>query len=111
MKLKYMKDGYGLCTEIDVDYMNETVKIKNYVDHPLDRAFGINENPTFKDYEAFLEDRCMPRTRQRLDLELKMLGLNCGYNPFVIAKHFNGRTAGDSHYIIFEEEGEFGKTN
>ena len=109
MRLKFMKDGYGLCTEIEVDYINQIVKIKNYTDHPLDRAFGINENPTVKDYEAFLEERCMPKTRYRLKLELQMLRLTCGYNPLVIAKHFNGRTAGDDHYIIFEEEGEFEK--
>lgn len=108
MRLKFMKDGYGLCTELDIDYIHQTVKIKNHVDHPIDRAFGMNENPKFEDYEAFLEDRCMPKTRHHLNLELQMLGLNCGYNPLLIIKHFDGRTAGDDHYIIFEEE-TFGK--
>lgn len=105
MKINYMRDKDQLCTEIFVDYPNQKVSIVNHTDEILDRAFGVNENPSMEDFEAFLEDRCVPKTRDKLDITLKLHGLNCGYNPLVIAKELNGRVAGDDHYLVFEDEG------
>lgn len=107
MKIDYMKDGKGLCTEIDADYKTRTVKIKNHTNSIMDRAFGVVEHPTFDDFEYFLEDRCFPRTRDKMKLTLKIYGITSGYNPLVIAKKMNGRVDGDDHYLIFKDEGEF----
>ena len=105
MKINYMRDPDRLCTEIFVDYPNNAVKIINHTDVILDRAFGVNENPTIEDFEYFIEDRCFPRTRDHLDITLKLHGIDSGYNPLVIAKKLNGRVAGDDHYLVFEDEG------
>lgn len=107
MKINYMKDNKGLCTEIDADYKTRTVKIINHTDSIMDRAFGVVENPTFEDFEYFLEDRCFPRTRDKMKLTLKMYGINSGYDPLIIAKKLNGRVEGDDHYLIFLDKGGF----
>ena len=52
-----------VCTEIYVDFEHKKIRIVNRTDDIMKRAFGVNENPTWEDFEAFLEDRCFPRTR------------------------------------------------
>lgn len=34
-------------------------------------GLGVNQNPTWTDFENFLGNRCFPRDRQNLKLELK----------------------------------------
>ena len=50
MVLLYKK-GDIPCTKITVDYKTDTVEIENYTEDLLDRAFGIIEHPTMKDFE------------------------------------------------------------
>ena len=97
----YNKDS--LSTRIFVDYPNNSVKIENFTDDIIDRAFGVNEHPTIQDFEDFLEDRCFPRTRDGLKLELQRLGLQC-YDPYQICKATDGRMAEDQMWIKFVEE-------
>ena len=102
MILHYM-DPDGLCTIIDADYKARTVKIENKTDFLLHRAFGINENPTWEDYEAFLRDRCFPETRDKMKLILKTLGLDF-YDHLEIIRKTQGRMAEDSQWIEFVKE-------
>ena len=103
MKIDYYKDGGKLCTEIDVDFLNEKVSIKNHTSEILDRAFGVNEEPDMEDFNEFIKDRCFPETRDHLDWTLKLHGIESGYDPLIIAQTLNGRVAGDDHYLIFHE--------
>lgn len=89
-----------ICTEIYVDFIHEKVKIYNRTDNIIRRAFGVNENPTWKDFEDFLEDRCFPRTRGLKEYLLKEIDID-NYDPFYIAKYNKGRTAEDNQYINF----------
>ena len=59
-----------ICTLIDVDDAKQLVRIKNYTDKLMFRAFGVNENPDYNDYKEFLESRCFPRTRDKMKLSL-----------------------------------------
>ena len=102
MVLEYMKDD-KLSTRIYADYKTRTVKIENYTDDMVDRAFGVNENPTFKDYEEFLEERCFPRTRDKMKLILQDMGLDY-YDPLLIIRKTQGRMAEDSMWIRIKEE-------
>ena len=102
MILHYM-DPDGLCTVINVDYKAHTVKIENKTDFLLHRAFGVNENPTWEDYEAFLRNRCFPETRDKMKLILKKLDLDF-YDPLEIIRKTQGRMAEDSQWIEFVEE-------
>ena len=101
MILHYMDPG-GLCTILNVDYKARTVKIENKTDLLLHRAFGINENPTWEDYEAFLRDRCFPATRDKMKLVLKQLGLDF-YDPLEIIRKTQGRMAEDTQWIEIVE--------
>lgn len=102
MILHFM-DRNGLCTEIDANFQTETVRIKNYTDDNLHRAFGVNENPTWADFEFFLEDRCFPRTRDKLKLVLKDVGVD-HYDPLTIIRKTQGRMAEDTQWIEIVSE-------
>ena len=70
-----------ICTLIDVDDAKQLVRIKNYTDKLMFRAFGVNEDPDYNDYKEFLESRCFPRTRDKMKLVLEDIGLPF-YNGF-----------------------------
>ena len=100
LRLKYMyKDT--LCTIIDVDNNNQKIRIKNYAENIMFRAFGRNDNPKYRDYEEFLEDRCFPRTRDKMKLVLRDMNLPF-YDPFLIIEKTNGRMAEDDFWIEIE---------
>ena len=100
MRIWYMYH-HMVCTIIDVDELNREIAITNYVDNPLYRAFGVNPAPDYEDYEAFLESRCFPRTRDKLKLELKKLDLPF-YDPLMIIEKTEGRVAEDDFWLKVE---------
>ncbi|MBO5541977.1 MAG: hypothetical protein J5936_00910, partial [Acholeplasmatales bacterium] len=75
--------------------------IKNYTNNLLYRAFGVNENPTYKDFEEFLKSRCFPETRDKLKLVLNNLNIPF-YDPFLIIEKTEGRMAEDDFWIKIE---------
>jgi putative transcriptional regulator len=100
MRLYYMQYD-EICTTIDIDERHRFVKIKNYVTDCMKKAFGNNENPTFEDYEEFLESRCFPRTGDKMKIRLKELNLPF-YDPLMIIEKTNGRVAEDNFWIKIE---------
>lgn len=101
LRMFYMHNQ-EICTLIDVDDINQKVIIKNYKKNIMYKAFGINENPTYKDYQEFLKERCFPETRDKLKLILEDLNLPF-YDPFLIIKKTEGRMAEDNFWIRIEE--------
>ncbi len=95
----YYKDF--LCTLIDVEDRTMRVQIKNYTKYVQYRAFGNNTEPTYEDYQAFLESRCFPRSRDKVKLELAHLGLPF-YDPLMIVEKTEGRMAEDDFRLIVE---------
>ena len=91
-----------VCTIIDVDDLEQKVDIYNYVINPIFRAFGVNTEPTYEDYLAFLESRCFPRSRDKIKLELKSLGVPF-YDPFMIIEKTQGRMAEDDQWMEVQE--------
>lgn len=89
-----------VCTEIYVDYMHKKIKIVNRTNDIMKRAFGINDSPTWDDYEEFLENRCFPKTRAMCKTILNRIGID-SYDPIQIAEKTNGRTAEDNQYLKF----------
>ncbi|MBO6065230.1 MAG: helix-turn-helix domain-containing protein [Lachnospiraceae bacterium] len=100
LRLWYYFDSM-VCSVIDADEVSREVKVYNYTDKPLYQAFGVNTEPTFEEYEAFLEERCFPKTRDKMKLELKRLGLPF-YDPILIIEKTEGRMAGDRFWIRIE---------
>ena len=90
-----------VCTVIDVDEPRRTVTIHNYIDDPLYRAFGRNTEPSYEEYEEFLESRCFPRSRDKMKLQLRELDLPF-YDPLMIIEKTEGRMAGDDFWLRVE---------
>ena len=100
LRLYYMYEDM-VCTIIDIDEANREVEIHNYTDNLQYRAFGVNTEPTFKDYEEFIEARCFPKTRDKIKLELERLGIPF-YDPVLIIEKTEGRMAEDKFWIRLE---------
>lgn len=100
IRLEYMHEN-AVCTIIDVDEIRQLVHIKNYTDNLMFRAFGKNDNPTYGEYQEFLESRCFPRSRDKMKLILQDLDLPF-YDPFMIIEKTEGRMAEDSFWIRIE---------
>ncbi len=90
-----------LCSIIDVNDMTRQVILYNYTDNLLFRAFGKKEHPSYEDYEAFLESRCFPRTRDKMKLMLKEYDLPF-YDPFLIVEKTGGRMEEDDFHLEIE---------
>lgn len=100
LRLKYMYHS-ELCTIIDVDERGRRIAVTNFTNHPILRAFGRAEMPTYEDYEAFLESRCFPRTRDKMKLVLQDLDLPF-YDPLMIIEKTKGKMAEDDFWIEIE---------
>ena len=85
-------------TIIDACALTRKVKIVNLTEDLLSRAFGVREKPGWEEYEQFLEDRCMPRTRFGIREELRDMGID-SYDPFLILRETAGRVYGDHQYL------------
>ena len=92
------------CTAIDVNFLQNQIKIRNYTKDILHRAFGIKEDPTWEDFYEFLQDRCFPKTRGNLKTVLAGLGLQ-GYDPLQIVEKTEGRTEEDDLWLKFQYYG------
>ena len=97
LRLLYMRNG-EICTVIDADEMHRKVKIKNYTDTILNRAFGTVTEPDYDQFEEFLKERVFPETRDKMKLMLEHLGLPF-YDPLLIIEKTGGRMADDDFYI------------
>lgn len=97
LRMNYM-NRQDLCTVIDVDFKHERIKIENHTTKIPLRAFGVVENPSWEDFQIFLEDRCLPRTRFGLKEILRDIGVPF-YDPLLIIEKTQGRMAGDNQWI------------
>ena len=100
LRLWYMY-GSNVCTLIDVNEQEQKVKVKNYTDKIMFRAFGVVEAPNYNQYQEFLESRCFPESRDKMKLILKDLGLPF-YDPIMIIEKTEGRMAEDDFWIRIE---------
>ena len=97
MRMQFMHEN-ELCTTIDVDFMNKKIYIKNHTDDMIHRAFGVVKNPTWEEFEGFLERRCFPKTRANLKNVLRDVGVS-SYDPLQIIEKTQGRMAEDRQWI------------
>ena len=89
------------CTVIDVDFLNQRIRIQNRTDDLLHRAFGVIEEPTWADFEQFLLDRCFPRTRGNTADILTAMGLQ-SFDPLQIMEKTKGHMAEDHLWVRFQ---------
>lgn len=97
MRMEYLYRNQ-VCTIIDVDFFHKKIYICNKTRDILHRAFGVIEEPTWDDFEHFLESRCFPPTRAHVREILEDLGLD-SYDPIQIIEKTEGRMAEDKQWI------------
>ncbi len=100
LRLWYMHEQ-TVCTVIDVDELARAVHIVNYMEHPMFRAFGVEEHPDYEQYKEFLESRCFPRSRDKMKLMLRQLDIPF-YDPYLIIEKTEGRMEEDHFWIRIE---------
>lgn len=100
IRMWYMHNQ-DVCTLIDVNEQERKVKVKNYTDKIMFRAFGVVETPDYDQYLEFLESRCFPSSRDKMKLILKDLDLPF-YDPMMIIEKTEGRMAEDDFWIRIE---------
>ena len=97
MRMIYMFKQHP-CTVIDIDFLKRKIYIQNKTDDMIHRAFGVVENPSWDDFEFFLEDRCFPRERGNCKSILRSMGLT-DFDPLQIIEKTQGRMAEDKQWI------------
>lgn len=100
MKLEFY-DREILCTKVVVDFTDKTLSAENTTEHIVKTAFGKNEAPTWEDFQSFLEERCVPRSRSGVREYLETIGVET-YDPLEIIKKTSGRMAEDDQWIKLE---------
>ena len=98
LKTFLYRDGHEVCTRIFADYTDKTICAENYTENLVKTAFGKNTMPTWDDFMAFLEERCVPRERAGIREYLEALGLD-EYDPLEIVMRTQGRMAEDDQWI------------
>ena len=88
---------------VEADYEAKTVSALNFTDDPVERPFGVRENPTIADLNSFFKNRCFPEERYNRKAILKALEVDC-YDPFLIVQKTHGRQLDDYMWIKFEGE-------
>ncbi len=90
-----------LCSQIAADYSDRTLCVENHSSDVLRTAFGNNPLPHWKDYETFLESRCIPRARAGLQEYLEAISVDA-YDPLEIVQKTGGRMAEDQQWLKIE---------
>lgn len=91
-------NGNELCTSIYADFTNKSIRVENENKPNILLAFGKNDLPTWDDFENFLAERCVPKSRDGLKYYMDELGVS-EYSPFEIIKKTNGRVAEDNQWL------------
>ena len=91
-----------LCARIAADETGETLHVENLATDYLKLPFGNNPNPSWADYQHFLENRCIPKTRAGLQEYLETIGLD-SYEPLEIIRKTQGRMVEDDLWLTVEE--------
>ena len=91
-----------LCARIAADETEKTVCVENLAADYLKLPFGNNQAPSWADYQHFLEDRCIPKNRARLQEYLETIGVD-SYEPLEIIRKTHGRMAEDDLWLTVEE--------
>jgi len=95
-------DGDILCSSIHADFTDETLTSQNHINDPVKTAFGNNPLPSWEDFQAFLEERCIPRGRAGLREYLETVGVDV-YDPMEIIGKTAGRMAEDGQWLSVEK--------
>ena len=97
VKYEYF-DKDVLCSTIICDFTDKVLRVQNHTDYLLKTAFGIYDKPKWNDFLEFLEERCVPKTRENIGIILDKLDLQ-EYDPVAIINKTQGRMAEDLQWL------------
>lgn len=101
VRILRLYDGDVLCSTIYADFTERSIMAENQAVPSIKTAFGNNPIPSWKDFQWFLEERCIPRQRAGLREYLETLGLE-EYDPLAIIEKTGGRMAEDQQWLSME---------
>lgn len=101
VRILRLYDRDTLCSTIYADFTERAVTVEDQPVPLIKTAFGNNSFPSWEDFQAFLEDRCIPRRRAGLREYLETLGLE-EYDPLSIIQRTQGRMAEDQQWVTVE---------
>lgn len=87
-----------LHSTIICDFTNKTLCVKNHTDNILKTAFGVSEKPSWDDFLEFIKERCVPESRENIEVILKELQLT-QYDALTIVEKTQGRMAEDDQWL------------
>lgn len=87
--------------DIWYDFETETVEFKNY--ETVYSPCFTSEHPKWREFEMFIESRCVTRYRRNIDELLELLGLTL-YDPWAIVKRTRGKVLRDKRWLKFGDE-------
>lgn len=96
----YFKDT--LCTHCEVDFANQIINVKNYINDPLYQAFGL-QTVTMDSIDEFFRERCFPETRVDCLSLCNYLGLD-SFDAEEICRKTHGKCISDFFWIKFDNE-------
>ena len=97
VKYEYF-DKDCLCSTIICDFTDKMLRAENHTDQILKTAFGSMDKPTWNDFVDFLEERCVPKSRENISIILQEMGLQ-EYDPIRIVEKTQGRMAEDAQWL------------
>ena len=100
-KISYY-DGDKLCTIIYADFTLKMLEIENHTDNVVKTAFGRNDMPDWNAFMDFLEERCIPESRDGIRDYLNEIGI-AEYDPLEIVRVTKGRMAEDTQWMEVED--------
>ncbi len=95
-------DEQTLCSVIYADFTDQSLTVENFCKDPVKTAFGNCSQPDWKDFQWFLEERCISNHRDGLQHYLRELQLD-EYDPVAIIQKTKGRMSEDQQWIQIEE--------
>ena len=87
-----------LCSTLLCDFTNKTLMAVNHTDNLLKTAFGTLEKPQWDDFIEFMQERCVPKTRENIDEILQALNLE-KYDAIAMVEKTNGKMAEDEQWL------------
>lgn len=102
MNLEVFYENELIC-EIDVNFVTDEVKFKNYIDIVPLLPFGVREKATVQDFMDFVADRVFPRTRYNCDELLEKMGLQV-YDEIEVLRFNHGLCTDDNIWVRFKGE-------
>lgn len=103
MEVMYWMWRHEKVSKITFDRKTKFVEVENYSDKIYKLPFGIRTNISYNDFEEFIADRVVPKTRYDIKHVLELINVPY-YDPWLIIKVNHGLQYEDYGWLLREGE-------